>query len=147
MMRFEKINDATRCNCLEGASQNTADLFVRKIRKSPALKDEDFRSYIERGKTPEAGPCLQTCGYYGVSFEIWNDSSTKGLLEKYRYTAAISPKSKNNLCVVRFKAHSGLLKHSPDQQIYNVHHYDLYKDDTFFAADLELIEMISLNAN
>lgn len=145
-MGFNKITDTTSCNCLLGTNSNTTDLFVRKVRKSPDLKDTDFRNHIERGKTPEDAACEQICGYYGVSIEIWNDSSANILLEKYRYTAAISPKAKNNLCVIRFKEGNGVVKHTPDQQIYNEHHYDFYKDDSFSVADLDLIEMISLNS-
>lgn len=145
-MGFKKITDATTCNCLLGTNFNIEDLFVRKVRKSPDLKDPDFRSHIERGKMLEDAPCEELCGYYRVSIEIWNDSSADVLLEKYKYTASISPKSKNNLCVIRLKERNGVVKHTPDQQIYNEHHYDFYKDDSFCVADLDLIEMISLNS-
>lgn len=145
-MDFKKITDTTSCNCLLDTYSNTTDSFVRKVRKSPDLKDPDFRNHIEKGKMLEDASCEEICGYYGVSIEIWNDSSANVLLEKYKYTASISPKSKNNLCVIRFKENTGLVKHTPNQQIYNEHHYDFYKDDSFCVADLELIEMIPLNS-
>lgn len=145
-MAFKKITDTTSCNCLLGATFNTEDLFIRKVRKSPGLKDPDFRNHIEKGKNIEDAPCEKICGYYGVSIEMWNDSSANNLLEKYKYTASISPKSNNNLCIIRFKENNGIVKYTPDQEIYNEYHYDFYKDDSFSVADLELIEMISLNS-
>lgn len=144
-MGFKKITDGTPCNCLLDADSNIDDLFVRKVRKSADLKNPDFRSHIERGKIPEDLSCERICGYYGVSIEIWNDISAQSLLEKYKYTASISPKSKNNLCVIRFKENNGSVKYTPDQQLYNEYHYDFYKDDLFCVADLEIIEMITLN--
>ena len=145
-MGFKKIIDTTPCDCLLDTNSNTTDLFVRKVRKSSDLKDPDFRNHIEKGKTPGNATCEQICGYYGVSIEIWNDSSRNILLEKYKYTAAISPKAKNDLCVVRFKESNGVVKYTPNQQIYNEYHYDFYKDDSFCVADLELIKMIVLNS-
>lgn len=146
-MKFTKITECTPCDCITGASENTIDLFVRKVRKSPDLKDADFRSHFEKEKVPVSeSDCEEVCGMYGISIEIWNKLSAVLLMEKYIYTASISPKSKNNLSIIQFKTNNGLIKHTPNQKIYNEHHYDFYKEDEFTVKDLQLIEMISLTS-
>ena len=146
-MPFQKITEHTICDCLSGAVEDVTNLYVRSVRKAPDLKDADFRTHFERGKTPtNENDCDELCGFHGVSIEIWNDISSPVLLKKYNYSASISPKFKKNLSIIRFKENNGLVKHTPDQMEYNEYHYDFYKDDAFTVSDLELIEMIPLTA-
>jgi len=147
-MNFSKIEESTTCDCFTNTVENTSDSFVRKVRVSPSLKDPDFRSHIERNKKPSSiADCEEVCGLNGLSFEIWSESSSDLLMKKYQTTAAISPQSKKNLCVVKFKLNSGVIKHTPHQEEYNEFHYDFYKDDNFSIANLELVDMIQINAS
>lgn len=144
-MVFIKIRALSPCDCLSGSEENLSDTFVRKVRKSETLKDADFRSHIERNKIPEnPDDCDAVCGMHGLSFEIWNDISKEILLRKYKITSAISPKHKSNLCIVKFKPGSGVIKPTPEQLVYNEFHYDFYKNDSFSSEDLELIDMVKL---
>lgn len=145
-MQFTKIKDNHTCDCFTGSDENNTDKFVRKVSKSPSLKERDFKSHIERGKIAEnASNCEEICGLHGLSFEIWNSESSELLMKKYLTTVAISPQSKKNLSVINFKPNSGLIKHTPNQIEYNEFHYDFYKEDSFTIENLELIEMISLS--
>lgn len=147
-MDFSKITENTICDCFSDTTENTSDTFVRKVRVSQTLKDPDFRSHIERNKIPKnEADCAEVCGLNGLSFEIWSDSNSDLLMKKYQITAAISPQSKKNLCVVKFKPNSGLIKHTPNQEEYNEFHYDFYKDDSFTVASLELVDMIQINVS
>ncbi|WP_025144514.1 hypothetical protein [Pedobacter jeongneungensis] len=144
-MQFTKISEGNTCNCLTDTIENNTDKFVRKVTKSPTLKDRDFRTHAERGKVAEdKNDCNEVCGKNALSFEIWNSQSSDLLMKKYLTTLALSPQSKNNLCLVSFKPNSGLTKYTPDQIEYNEFHYDFYKEDSFSIDSLELIEMIPL---
>ncbi|HEY8783211.1 MAG TPA: hypothetical protein VIM16_16410 [Mucilaginibacter sp.] len=144
-MNFTKISHNTSCNCFIDAVENTNNTFVRKVRRSENLKDSDFKTHIERDKTPQnLNDCEEVCGLNGVSIEIWNEISSKPLMDKYLLTAAISPQLKKNLCVIRFKVDCGLVKHSPNQMNFNEFHYDFFKDDNFVVEKLDLVEMIQL---
>lgn len=146
-MPFNKITDNTKCECFLDATQDTTNLFVRKVRKAPDLKDADFRNHFERNKTPEnENNCDEVCGLHGVSIEIWNETSSPFLLKKYLYSATIAPQLKKNLSIIKFKANNGLVKYTPNQIDYNEYHYDFYKEDSFTVSDLDLIEMIPLTA-
>ncbi|RNA63518.1 hypothetical protein D1631_17170 [Chryseobacterium nematophagum] len=146
-MQFIKISSNTECSCLNDSYADLTNMFVRKVRKAPDMKDADFKNHFERDKTPEKNTCDEICGFHGVSIEIWNDSSSKALLEKYLYTAGISPKHKNNLSVFKLKENAGLVKHTPHQVEFNEYHYDFYKEDSFTVDRLELIEMIPIIPN
>ncbi|WP_423148625.1 hypothetical protein [Rubrolithibacter danxiaensis] len=144
-MNFKNISDKTVCDCFQDAVQDNINTFVRRVRKSDSLNDSDFRNHIERGKTPQnEDDCEEVCGLYGLSFELWNDESSKLLMEKYLTTATFKPRDKRNLCVVRFLAESGYVKYTPNQTEYNEYHYDFYKEDSFNITKLELVEMIPL---
>ncbi len=146
-MTFQKITDNTECDCFDKSYTDMISTFARKVRKAPAIKEPDFRNHIERNKLPENSTCSEICGFHGVSIEIWNEDSSEVLLEKYLYTANISPSHKNNLSIFKLKENAGVIKHTPDQLEYNEFHYDFYKDDTFTVENLELIEMIPLIPN
>ena len=147
-MKFTKITDNTNCNCFSGAIENNNDTFVRKVSRSGNLKSPDFKTHIERGKTPEnLDDCDMVCGFNGVSIEIWNEISSKPLLDRYLYTATISPQLKKNLCVIKFKSNCGLIKHTPNQMEFNEYHYDFFKDDDFVVENLDLVEMIELKTD
>jgi hypothetical protein len=144
-MQFTKIIENNTCDCLSDATENLTDQFVRKVGTSSSIKDRDFKNNFERGKIlQDENDCKERCGFHAVSIEIWNDVSSKLLLEKYFTTLGISPKYRNNLCVMKFKSGSGVLKHTPDQIDYNEFHYDLYKEDSFNVENLELVDMIPL---
>jgi len=146
-MPFNKITENTTCDCFLDAKEDIDNLFVRSVRKAPNLKDADFKNHFERNKTPNnENDCDEVCGFHGVSIEIWNDTSSPVLLKKFNYSASISPKFKKNLSIIKFKANNGLIKHTPNQIVYNEYHYDFYKEDSFAVCDLELIEMIALTA-
>lgn len=146
-MQFTKITDNTKCTCLSDCSNDVTNLFARKVRKAPDMKDADFRNHFEKNRSPETNNCDEICGFYGVSIEIWNDASSKTLIEKYQITSSISPKHKNNLSIFKLKVDAGLVKHTPDQLEYNEFHFDFYKEDSFTIDKLELIEMIPLIPN
>lgn len=147
-MNFTKITDNTTCDCFQNTIENTSDTFVRKVRRSTELKDADFRNHFERQKTPSnEHDCNEVCGMHGISIEIWNEKSSKLLMEKYLTTASFSPKSKDNLCVVRFLPNSGVFRYTPDQVKYNEFHYDFYKEDTFLVGNLELLNMIQIKVS
>ena len=123
-------------------------MFARKVRNSPELKEPDFKNNFERNRLPsDETNCDEVCGMHGVSFEIWNDKSKDVLLERYKYTATIARKYKNNLCVLKFREGSGMVKYTPEQAEYNEYHYDFYKSDDFSFAHCELVEMIKLTPN
>lgn len=144
-MAFIKITSKTTCDCLSGAVENIFDTFIRKVKHSSNLSNSDFRNYIERGRIAKNdNDCDEVCNLNGVSFEIWNDESKDLLMKKYKLTLTISPKIKNNLCVIKFLPESGVLKHTPNQEEYNEFHYDFHKCDTFSTSDLQLINMIPL---
>jgi hypothetical protein len=145
-MDLTELTVRTPCDCLTGANENTIDRFVRKVRKSQNLNIADFRNHFERNKVmQDPNDCSEYCGMLGVSIELWNESSQPALLEKYRRTTVFSPKAKNNLCVVQFKAGSSHTKHTPDQvHEFNEYHYDLYKGNSFSIESLEVHEMITL---
>jgi len=144
-MHFNKITENTICDCFHDAIEDITNLFVRSVRKSPDLKDADFRNHFERSKKPnDEINCDEVCGFHGVSIEIWNEVSSSVLLKKYNYSASIAPQFKKNLSIIKFKANNGLVKHTPNQIEYNEYHYDFYKEDSFKVSDLELIEMVSL---
>ncbi|UOE49655.1 hypothetical protein MTO98_01045 [Mucilaginibacter sp. SMC90] len=145
-MNFTKISNNTECDCFTKSNENTTDMFVRKVRRSENLNNADFRNHIERGKIPEdKNNCGEVCGYHGVSIELWNEYSSAQLKERYLQTLSFSPKSKNNLCVIKFQPGCGLVKHTPDQKNgYNEFHYDFYKNDDFSVERLSLVEMVPL---
>ena len=147
-MKFTKVEEGTICDCFSDASENSTDLFVRKVRVSQSLKDPDFRNHIERKKNPNnEDDCSEVCGLHALSFEIWSELSSDLLMKKYQTTVAISPQSKKNLCIVKFKPNSGLVKYTPNQEEYNEFHYDFYKIDDFTVANLELVDMIQITAS
>ncbi|MCX3264804.1 hypothetical protein [Pedobacter agri] len=144
-MPYDKISKNTHCDCLTDAHEDLTNFFARSVKRAPSLKNSDFKNHIERNKIPsDESKCEEVCGYNGVSIELWNDSSSSLLLEKYKYSAAISPQFKKNLCIIKFKANKGLVKHTPNQIVYNEYHYDFYKEDSFTVEDVELIDMIPL---
>lgn len=146
-MSFTKITDNPKCSCLSESEPDLTNTFARKVRKAPDIKEGDFRNHYERDRVPDPNVCEQVCGFHGVSVEIWNESSSDILLEKYQKTANYSPKHKNNLSIFRFKDDAGVVKYTPDQEVYNEHHYDFYKQDSFTVDRLELVKMIPLIPN
>lgn len=146
MGKFAKIADTTSCNCIDKLAENTLDTFVRKVGESKNVKDRDFKNYIECGKIPsEPEKCEKVCGYHGVSIEIWNETSSGLLREKYLKTISFSPKLRKHLFVFKLGTGCGLVKHTPDQESgYNYFHFDFYKEDGFQASMLQPVEMIPL---
>ena len=143
-MLFTKITDNSECSCLTESYVDLSNTFARRVRKAPDMKEGDFKNHYERDQHPISAECEDICGYHGVSVEIWNDASSSILLEKYQATANYSPKYKNNISVFKFKNDAGVVKYTPNQEVYNEFHYDFFKEDTFIVDRLELVKMIPL---
>lgn len=146
-MPFTKISDNIECSCLTDSYSDLSNTFARKVRKAPDIKEGDFKNHYERDRFPDSNNCKDICGFHGVSVEIWSDASSKILLEKYLTTANYSPKHKNNLSIFKFKEDAGVIKYTPDQEVFNEFHYDFYKEDLFAVDRLELVKMIPLIPN
>lgn len=143
-MTFTNISNNAECACLRDSYADVVNIFARKVRKAPDMKEGDFRSNFEKDRLPETDSCDDICGIHGVSVEIWNEESAVPLLEKYQTTANYSPKYKNNLSIFKLKDGAGVVKYTPNQKEYNEFHYDLYKEDFFTIDHLDLVEMIPL---
>jgi hypothetical protein len=136
------LEESIPCNCHEGATENTADTFVRTVRKSELLNISDFRNSLERSSTLTWSNCSEYCGLLGVSVDIWNEQSRQFITDRFLYTQKIAPKNKKKLCIMKFKDGSGLTKHTPDQVVYNEFHYDLYKSENFTLDSFDVVETI-----
>lgn len=145
-MKFSYIKDDSPCGCLSQCSENYTDYFARRVGDSATLKDRDFKSHFEKGKVPEnAEDCKEVCGLMGISIDIWNEVSEQKLREKYSTTNAITPKAKKHLAIFKINKDGGVVAHTPEQEVYNEFHYDLYKPDGFVATNfLELTNLLPI---
>ena len=58
-MTFNKIINATPCNCFQDTFEDNETKFALKINKSN-LRDVDFKTYWEKGQT-DYGKCIEAC--------------------------------------------------------------------------------------
>ncbi|WP_157474546.1 hypothetical protein [Dyadobacter sp. Leaf189] len=135
-MNFTRINDGHVCKCLRNCVENYEDLFLRRIDNKNKLHIRDFRTHHERNKTSEGG-CDNLCGNRGLSIEIFNEESLAATINQIQVTRQFNPQSsRKHVAIFRLREGAGIVKHTPNQIVYNKNHYDLFKSDEF-SLDFE----------
>lgn len=143
-MTFEYLPER-ECQCLEDAFNDSSLIFARRVDKTKTPKDRHFRGKHERAEPrlpdPSVTDCEQVCGYYGISVDVWNETSQEQIWERHQRILDISPKYKNNLLIFKFGERAGKVKHTPVRGVEpNLHHHDFYKCDTF-DVEQDIIEV------
>ena len=142
-MEFKNLLSEQNCNCLDKSRQDTTTHFAIKTMKEN-LRVQDFSSYWEKGKRPEEnGNCEEVCSYKGVSISIFNDETKNEVENIYKELFPLAPKYKPYLSVIKFYDSSGVVKHTPNDV--NIHHFDLYKSDTFDFSKIDVIQVNDLH--
>jgi len=128
-MTFEKLHEGTSCNCVTEIENSVMGLFIKKI-DGPELREKDFFSYWEKGKTPERDACDDICSYKGVSIDfLESEGDIARMMEVYKRTLSIKPKGKTKYITFNIKLDGGLTKHTPTSA--SPTHHDFYKCDAF----------------
>lgn len=163
-MTFQNLTNDSDCNCLEGAQADHHRCFARKINK-PLPLEKDFESHWEKAKRKEFAEtqweesererfewqwreskkdenCYDVCGKKGISINLWDEALRQETIDYFATTFKITPKHKDSLLVLKFKAEAGVTKHTPLEN--NGQHYDFYKDDNFSLLCCETVEIINL---
>ncbi|MCH8490221.1 MAG: hypothetical protein LAT81_09885 [Oceanicaulis sp.] len=140
-MKFDKLNNATNCDCLQDTFEDHKTRFALKINKSN-LRDNDFKTYWEKGRTNFKN-CKEACSLQSQSISIVaSEKDIEKTLRVYKSLFPIMPKYKPYCAILTFKEKSGKIKLTPTQN--NPLHCDFYKSDIFTKDFVELVDTIAL---
>lgn len=140
-MTFNKIINATPCDCFQDTFEDNETKFALKINKSN-LRDVDFKTYWEKGRT-DYGNCNEACSLKSQSISILKtDKDIEKTLKIYKSLFPISPKYKPYCAILTFKEKSGKVKLTPSNN--NPLHCDFYKSDIFTKELVEVVDTIPL---
>lgn len=140
-MTFDKINNASPCDCFQDTFEDYETKYAMKINKSH-LRDGDFTTYWEKGRT-EYTNCQEACSLKSKSISIVKtEKDIESTLNIYKSLFPISPKYKPYCAIITFKEKSGKVKLTPIN--INPLHCDFYKSDTFTKELVELVDTIAL---
>lgn len=137
-MEFSKLHVDCNCNCTEGATEDTNLHYVIKTMKN-VLRENDFKSYWEKGRNDESIDCDKICSLKGNSVSILNNE-VRGI---FKQLFGLAPNYKPYFTIIKFGLKCGVLKSTPNTQ--NPYHYDFYKSDSFEHTQVELIESTLLH--
>ncbi len=143
-MNFKFIHKNTDCLCAKSSDmlQNDERIFARFIRK-PNIRENDFKSYSDKGRTPTKNTCKAICSFLGVSVSLWNDESKDFIIELYAKLFKLNMKKKtDSILLFKLKNNIGVCKSTPSEP--NPHHYDFYKSDEFDISKVEVIDIINI---
>lgn len=141
-MTFKKLLEGLSCPCLDGTKENTADSFMRVLkRQNIQLQENDLQSQWEENKKPIGNDCASLCTNRAISFSILVDNNENMVIKKFEEIFGISPQYKSRYAVkIKFKNDAGKVKQFGD----NKYHYDFYKSDQFALQYIDVIETIDL---
>lgn len=146
-MTFLKLHDglADSCSCKDqdGAEENIAGEFVRRLKDFPPV-DGDFESKYEQKKPRQGDTCKDECSYRGVSIFSVDEKNEEILKRELADNVRNKPKLPRIYCKFRLKPNAGLIWPTPRNLGIYVFHCDLLKCDEFCLDKLEIIEICSL---
>lgn len=142
-MNFDKTFAGIDCKCLDGSLEDNESIFLRRVGESKTLKERDFKTHIERGKTPPSNSCDDQCGYRGLSIEKHQQGWDEFHEVRKSLTNAFSPQHKYQMAKIKINPDFGAVKFTPEQQGgSNPFHYDFYKSSAFDINSLTHIGFI-----
>ena len=107
------------------------------------LREQDFKSYWEKGRKSTNENCKEVCSLKGNSVSLFEEKTKDKVIEIFKGLFPIAPKYKPYLCVIKLDENCGRVKHTPDN--INPFHYDFYKCDTFEFKQVNLIHINELH--
>lgn len=134
-MDFNNLHVDCNCDCVKDALPDTESHYVLKTMKN-FLREQDFKSYWEKGKRDE--DCEKICSFKGTSVSVFNEETKEEISDIYKELFPVAPKYKPYFTVLKFGENCGVTKHTPEPR--NPHHHDFFKCDTFIYTDVILIE-------
>lgn len=154
-MRFNFYNEKTNCDCLQNSFEDYANEYVRLARlkeANPVMKSKDFKGQRENKDAEyfKEFNCEQTCGYLGISTNIWNEESRSIVKDKFeRINLILSRKMKKVLVVFKANENAGKFVYTPiigtNEMPDDIYHYDFYKSDEFnFDVHFNELQQIDL---
>ena len=138
-MTFENLHKDTKCDCLNEAIVDTANEYVRRLKKD-ALQDIDFVTHWERGIRTQIDDCDNTCSDKSVSINLFKKEYETLIVNKYTNTFKINPKKGAHLLKFKLKEKAGKVKSAPEDD--DRSHFNFFKADTFILNNLEIIEIV-----
>ncbi|MCC9074459.1 hypothetical protein LNQ49_22985 [Flavobacterium sp. F-65] len=142
-MNFDTLNSDITCNCTIDAIIDNNSNFALKMNKG-MMRDNDFKTYWEKGRRPELMNCTQICSHKGQSLSIVNNSiDLEKIINVYKQLFPFSPSYRTHCAIITLKENSGMVKSTPIE--INPFHYDFYKSDDFNIEKIEVHKIISLS--
>ncbi len=138
-MTFENLHHDTECNCTDNAEKDTANEYIRKLKKD-VVQDSDFHTHWERGIKSEAKECDDVCSYKAVSINQSKGDSERLIVNKYLNTFSINPKKGAHYVKFKLKDNTGKVKFAPE--VDDQSHYNLFKSDTFTLDSIITISIV-----
>lgn len=142
-MNFNTLNSDNNCNCTNDAIIDNISSFALKMNKE-IMRENDFKTYWEKGRRPELMDCAEICSHKGQSLSIVNSKiDLENTINVYKQLFPFSPSYKTHCAVISLKENSGMVKSTPID--INPLHYDFYKSDDFNIEQVITHQIISLS--
>lgn len=142
-MNFNTLNSDNKCSCNNDAIIDNISKFALKMNKE-IMRENDFKTYWEKGKRPKLMDCSEICSYKGLSLSIVNlPIDLENTINLYKQLFPFSPGYKTHCVVISLKENSGMVKSTPIDK--NPLHYDFYKSDNFNIEKVITHQIISLS--
>ena len=154
-MKFKFYKEKTKCECLQDSFEDYENVYVRLARlkeANPVMKVKDFKGQRENKDAEyfKEFDCKMTCGYLGISTNIWNEESQEIVKSKFeRINLILSRKMKKVLVIFKLNGNAGKFVYAPiigkNGMPDDIYHYDFYKSDEFdFETHFNELQQIDL---
>lgn len=142
-MNFNTLNSDNNCNCTNDAEIDYISSFALKMNKG-IMRENDFKTYWEKGRRPELMDCKEICSHKGQSLSIVNTKiDLENTINVYKQLFTFSPRYTTHCAVITLNEDSGMVKSTPID--INPLHYDFYKSDDFNIEKITTHQIISLS--
>lgn len=142
-MTFDALHEDLACDCVtsDGITENTTDIFARRVRDVPPSLN-DFKSSYERKHQAEKDDCDYLCKHRGISIIKLNGSNETALKSKWAEFVAVKPRTPKIYCKFRLKTDAGVVWPTPSRD--DANHCTLLKSDQFSPELIECVETVTL---
>jgi hypothetical protein len=142
-MNFNTLNSDNNCTCTNDAVIDNVSSFALKMNKG-IMRENDFKTYWEKGRRPESLDCNEICSHKGQSLSIVNSTvDLENTINIYKQLFPFSPSYKTHCAVITLNKNSGMVKSTPID--INPLHYDFYKSEDFNIEKVTIHQIISLS--
>lgn len=147
---FENLHRDIDCNCIcLNTKEDCTSIFLRLI-KGNDLTINDLQSYCEEGKSLRRNnaDCDYICKSRGLSVTIYQPDAEERFVQKFTESKNFFRPLESRViayCKLRFKKGAGKVKPTPSRT--DCYHHTFFKSDNFSIASIEVLEIVSMNAD